>query len=205
MEVICSVEKISENYLIPVLEQLINEFPFIIKGIHADNGSEYINKTVANLLQKLLIELTKSRARHSNDNALVESKNAALVRKHLGYMHINQKWAPAINDFCRDYLTPYINFHRPCFFPVTVIDDKGKQKKFYPYKAMMTPYEKFKSLPNTKEYLKPGITFTTLDKIANEITDLEAARRMNDARKKLFDKIDAQNSLLCAKFRGVYE
>lgn len=205
MEVICSVEKISENYLIPVLEQLINKFPFIIKEIHADNGSEYINKTVANLLKKLLIELTKSRARRSNDNALVESKNGALVRKHLGYMHINQKWAPAINNFCREYLTPYINFHRPCFFPVTIIDDKGKQKKFYPYKAMMTPYEKLKSLSNAKEYLKPGITFTTLDKIANEITDLEAAKKMHNARKKLFDKIDAQNLLLCAKLHGVYE
>jgi transposase InsO family protein len=202
MEVICSVERISENFLIPVLEQLINEFPFIIKGIHADNGSEYINKIVANLLQKLLIELTKSRARHSNDNALVESKNGALVRKHLGYMHINQKWAPAINNFCRDHLNPYINFHRPCFFPVTTIDDKGKQKKLYPYKAMMTPYEKFKSLPNAEKYLKREITFVILDKIANKITDLEAAKEMHKARTKLFDKIDTQNLLLCAKFRG---
>nr|VFK00645.1 MAG: hypothetical protein BECKLFY1418B_GA0070995_12001 [Candidatus Kentron sp. LFY]VFK02315.1 MAG: hypothetical protein BECKLFY1418A_GA0070994_11892 [Candidatus Kentron sp. LFY] len=46
------------------------------------------NKRVANLLNKLLIELTKFHTRHGNDNALVESKNGSIVRKHLGYMHI---------------------------------------------------------------------------------------------------------------------
>ena len=50
--------------------------------------STYINHRVAQLLNKLLIELTKSRARQSNDNAPVESKNGAIVRKHLGYAHI---------------------------------------------------------------------------------------------------------------------
>ena len=97
MEVVCSVERISENCLIPVLDNQLEEFPFVIYEIHADNGSEYINKEVAKLLQKLLIELTKSRARHCNDNALVESKNGSIVRKCLGYMHIKQKWAPEIN------------------------------------------------------------------------------------------------------------
>ena len=81
-EVVCTVEKISEHYLIPVLEQLLDTFPFVIKGFHSDNGSEYINKQVAKLLEKLLIEFTKSRARHTNDNALAESKNASIVRKY---------------------------------------------------------------------------------------------------------------------------
>ena len=159
-EGVASVERISERYLIPVLESLIDSFPFIIKGFHADNGSEYINKRVADLLNKLLIELTKSRSRRTNDNALVESKNGSIVRKHLGYHHIAQKWAPLINEFNQKYLNPYINYHRPCFFPIVTIDAKGKQKKTYPYKAMMTPYEKLKSLPDAKQYLKPDITFT---------------------------------------------
>nr|VFK81290.1 MAG: Integrase core domain-containing protein [Candidatus Kentron sp. SD] len=78
-EILCSVERISERYLIPVLEMQITQFPFVILGFHTDNGSEYINKRVAGLLNKLLIELTKSRARRSNDNALVESKNGSIV------------------------------------------------------------------------------------------------------------------------------
>lgn len=84
-------EEISEQYLIPVLETLLQAFPFKIKGFHSDNGSEYINQRVAQLLKKLHIGFTKSRSRHSNDNALVESKNGAVIKKILGYIHIPQK------------------------------------------------------------------------------------------------------------------
>jgi len=192
-EGVASVERISERYLIPVLESLIDSFPFSIKGFHADNGSEYINKRVAGLLNKWLIELTKSRSRRTNDNALVESKNGSIVRKHLGYHHIPQKWAPLINEFNQKYLNPYINYHRPCFFPIVKIDAKGKQKKTYPYKAMMTPYEKLKSLPDAKQYLKPGFTFQQLDDIALAISDNEAAHQLNEARKQLFKTIHEQD------------
>lgn len=105
-EAVCSVERISERYLIPVLTQMMAAFPFIIKGFYSDNGSEYINKHVCKLLTKLEIELTKSRSRHSNDNALAESKNASIVRKQFGYTHISQKWAPLINTFNLKYLYP---------------------------------------------------------------------------------------------------
>lgn len=188
-EVVCTLEKISEHYLIPVLEQLLDTFPFVIKGFHSDNGSEYINKHVAKLLEKLLIELTKSRARHTNDNALAESKNASIVRKHLGYSHIPQKWAPLINEFNQTYLNPYINYHRPCFFAEVIVDEKGKQRKRYPYDQMMTPYEKLKSLPNAPGYLKTGTSFKQLDKIANKISDNEAAGRLQEAKKQLFQTI----------------
>ncbi|MCP4408336.1 MAG: transposase family protein, partial [Gammaproteobacteria bacterium] len=159
---------------------------------HADNGSEYINKRVAELLNKLLIELTKSRARKTNDNALVESKNASIVRKHLDYHHIPQKWAPLINDFHQNYLNPYINYHRPCFFPVTTTDSKGKQRKTYPFEVMMTPYEKLKSLTDAESYLKPGIRFKQQDEIAYGISDNEAAKQLNEARKQLFATIAEQ-------------
>ena len=188
-EVICSVQGISEQYLIPVLEVLILTFPFEIKGFHSDNGSEYINHRVAQLLTKLHIEFTKSRVRHSNDNALIECKNGAIIRKILGYMHIPQRWADKINDFNKRYLVPYINFHRPCFFVEEKIDTRGKIRKIYPYKKITTPYEKLKSLPNAEQYLRPGIDFHTLDKIAMSMTDLESAKQMHEQRKLLFRKI----------------
>lgn len=87
-QLVATCEKISEAYLLPVIWQLLEGFPCVILGFHADNGSEYINYQVATLLEKLRIEFTKSRPRHSNDNALAESKNGAVVRKHLGYAHI---------------------------------------------------------------------------------------------------------------------
>lgn len=188
-EVICTVEKISERYLIPVLEQLLDTFPFKVLGFHTDNGSEYINKRVAELLEKLLIEFTKSRSRQSNDNALAESKNGAVVRKLFGYSHIPQRFAPLINDFNQQYLNPYLNFHRPCFFPETRTDDQGKQYKVYRYEKMMTPYDKLKSLPDAKDYLKPGVSFAILDQLAHQISDNQAADRLQKARQILFKTI----------------
>lgn len=189
-EGVATCEKISEAFLIPVLEALLLSFPFVIHGFHSDNGSEYINQRVAKSLNKLLIEeQTKSRSRHSNDNAQAESKNAAIVRKHLGYSHIPQCFATLVNAFCHDHLNPYINFHRPCLFAETITDAKGRQRKHYPYKMMMTPYEKLKSLPLAEQYLKHDITFQQLDAQAGEISDNEAAQRLNDARAILFKTI----------------
>lgn len=130
-EIVGAVEKISEYYLKPVLESALEQFPFQIKGFHSDNGSEYINKVTAKLLNKLLIDQTKSRARHCNDNALVEGKNGAVIRKHIGYMHIPQRYASSLNEFYRDHLNVYLNYHRPCGFATIKISEKGKIKKVY--------------------------------------------------------------------------
>ncbi len=165
----------------------MDTFPFQLLGFHADNGSEYINRHVAELLAKLHIELTKSLARHCNDNALAESKNATVVRKILGYVHIPQRFAPQVNRFNQDRLNPYVNYHRPCFFPDTVTDAKGKQRKRYAH--MMTPYDRLKSLPAAATYLKSGVTFEQLDASAYAISDNEAAERLQNARHKLFETI----------------
>lgn len=188
-EIVVSVEKISEMHLIPALEILLDSFPFEIINFHSDNGSEYVNKTVAELLKKLLIEFTKSRPRQSNDNALAEGKNAAVVRKIFGYSHIPQRYAEEINAFNQSALNPYINYHRPCLYPTVIMDEKGKQKKKYEYKNMMTPYEKLKSLPEANRYLKAGLTFKRLDDIATSMTDNEAAEHLQQQRKLLFNHI----------------
>ena len=192
-EVVCTVEKISELYLMPAIEQLLACFPFVIKGFHSDNGSEYINYKVAKLLSKLLIEFTKSRSRQSNDNAQVESKNGSVIRKLFGYAHIPQRWASLINEFNHKTLFPYINYHRPCFFPKTITDSKGKDKKTYPYECMMTPYDKLKSIENAINYLKPDITFELLDKVALSQNDDQAAEQLQKERSKLFKTINERD------------
>jgi len=188
-EIVASVERISEAYLVPVLETMLLQFPFITRGFHSDNGSEFVNRTAARLLNKMLIRFTKSRPRHSNDNGLVETKNGSVVRKQLGYAYIPQRCAELINEFNRDFFNPYINFHRPCFFPVSVIDPKGRIKKTYPYKMVRTPYEKLKSLPKAERYLHPGVTFEKLVTIANQMSDNQFAERMVKARSNLFGQI----------------
>ena len=186
-EIIASVEQISEAFLEPILKLIIAQYPFMIIEFHADNGSEYINHTVAALLNKLLVRLTKSRSRQTNDNALVESKNGSIIRKHMGYFYIHQKYAPEINDFYLKVFNLYLNFHRPCGFATITTNSKGKQKKIY--KTYLTPYEALKNIPNAKKYLKPGTTFNQLDQISMQHSDNEYATIMDEEKSKLFDKI----------------
>lgn len=188
-EFVGAVPRISEAFLLPLLEEALQAFPFALRGFHSDNGSEYINHRVAAMLGKLHLEFTKSRPRHCNDNALVESKNASVVRKHLGYTHIPSQHAQAVHAFTRDVLTPYLNFHRPCFFPVITTDAQGRQRRRYPLKAVHTPYEKLKAIDAKGRCLKSGITFTDLDKLAMQVSDSQAAERLNQARQQLFNTI----------------
>ena len=181
------VAAISERFLVPVLEALINAYPFEIVGFHADNGSEYINHRVAALLNKLHIgQFTKSRARQCNDNALVEGKNGAVIRHYLGYDHIPQRFAAAVNTFTQEILSPYLNYHRPCLFATEQRDAKGRIRKRYRDQDTATPYEKLKSLPDAARLLKADVTFERLDIVACAHSDLDAALAVNAARDELF-------------------
>ena len=182
------VEGISEAFLLPVLELVIAQFPFEILGFHSDNGSEYINHKVAKMLDKLRIEQTKSRSRHSNDNALAESKNASVVRKHMGYSHIPKKYAKPINAFYEGVFNSWLNLHRPCLYATEIVIEKGKIKKVYKNKDVKTPLECLVLL-NEKGLVKfkADITLEDLQVKAKEKTDLQAAQDMQKAKAELFE------------------
>jgi transposase InsO family protein len=168
-----------------VLEALLAQFPFRIRGFHSDNGSEFINYNVAHLLGKLLIEQTKSRAHRSGDNGLVESKNGSIIRKHLGYGHIDAQHAEATDQFHRQHLNPYVNFHRPCAVPKVITEANGKRRRVYLRWA--TPFELFRELPCCESSLRPGVTRAELERFAQTQSDTEAALALQRAKRKLFD------------------
>lgn len=192
-ELVASVEQISEAFLLPVITLLLDGFPFVIRGFHSDSGSEYVNHKTAQLLEKLRIEFTKSRPRQTNDNALAECKNGAIIRKTMGYSHIPQQHATAINRFYSEALNPYLNFHRPCYFAVDHIDAKGKIRKSYPHNQITTPWERLKSISQYEDYLKPGVTSQSLEHQANAMSDNEAAKQVQKARKFLFQSINRRS------------
>ena len=187
-QMVACVAAITQAHLKPVLQELLRRFPFRIRGFHSDNGSEFINDMVSGLLQDLLIEQTKSRARNSNDNGLVESKNGAVIRKHMGYGYIAQHHAEDIHAFYRTHFNPYLNFHRPCGQPERIVDQRGKEK--FVYKRYATPWETLRTLeqalPPGQSYLQPAVSIPELDRIAQTCSDTEAARRMQEAKRKLF-------------------
>lgn len=183
-EIVCCVEGISEAFLLPVLEEALWSFPFVLHAFHSDNGSEYINHRVSEMLNKMLVKQTKSRARHSNDNALAETKNGSIIRKHMGYGHIQKQFATDIHLFYQTHFNTYLNFHRPSGYATVITDEKGKQQKVY--NLYETPYEHFKKLPGAETFLRPGISFDTLDAISLEMDDNMCAKLMKEAKKILF-------------------
>ncbi len=183
-QVVGASAQIGEKWLLPVLEAILAQFPFRILGFHSDNGSEFINGRVAGLLNKLLAEQTKSRPRHSNDNGLVEAKNGAVIRKHIGYGYIGATHAEAISAFYRDHFNPYLNFHRPCGVPETITDTKGKQRRVY--RRYATPWEILQQISDFAAYLKPGTTRENLKYRADARSDTRAACGMQEAKRKLF-------------------
>ncbi len=183
-EIVAATPQISELWLLPVLEAILQQFPFKIRGFHSDNGSEFINYNVARLLEKLLIEQTRSRPHRSGDNGLVESKNGAIIRKHIGYGYIGAQHAEAVDRFHREQLNPYINFHRPCAVPTVLTAANGKRRRIY--QRWATPFELFRELPRCDSFLQPGVTMAELERFAQSQSDTEAALAMQRAKRQLF-------------------
>jgi transposase InsO family protein len=183
------VETICERDRLPVLEALLHQFPFRILGFHSDNGAEFINHNVAQMLEKLLVEFTKSRAYRTTDNALVEGKNGAVVRKHIGYGFMASGHAGQRQRFYTAHWNPYLNFHRPCGYAVLHKAARGRVKRIYRADDYRTPFEKLSSLPQWQQHLKPGLTETLLRQQASRHSDTEAARLMQKAKLDLLKRV----------------
>ena len=129
-QIVGCCETISEAHLTPVLEAILHQFPFRIRGFHCDNGSEFLNHKVEKLLNKLLLEeFTKSRANRTTDNALVEGKNGAVVRKHIGHEPIGARHAEEVQRFYTAEFNSYLNYHRPCGFTTVELSANGKRRR----------------------------------------------------------------------------
>jgi hypothetical protein len=155
---------------------------------------EYINERMLELMESSRIELTKSRPRRSTDNALVEGKNGAVVRKMFGCTHIARSKAGLINDFNREHFNPLNNMHRPSLFASLEDDPKkpGRTLRRYHAKDAQTPLEKLASLPASLRHLKAGVALKGLQAQEAEHSDLQAAQARNAAwaelAPKLYDK-----------------
>lgn len=188
--VLGAAPEINALHLLPVLRDMIGQYPFRIRGFHADNGSEFINYKVADLLNRLLVEeFTKSRPHRSSDNALVEGKNGAVVRKHLGYQYIPQTASAAIHQFYREQMNPYLNYHRPCGFATVRTEPSGRRRRIYRPNDYATPWEKFGQIPDAEAFLRRGTTWAELEREAARHRDIKAARALQAARTKLFAQI----------------
>lgn len=184
-EALGCVPRITEEHVLPVVEAMLHQFPFRVLELHSDNGSEFVNHPLFRMLEKLGVELTRSRPNRSSDNALVEGKNGAIVRKHMTYGHIPSQHADAIQRFYTAHFNVYLNYHRPCGFAQIHTDAKGHRQRHYATADYATPYETLRSLPDSHRFLKDGMRWEQLNQIAYAVSDTEAARRMMQAKAEL--------------------
>ncbi len=168
---------------------MMAQFPFEILGFHSDNGSEYINRKVAKMLEKLRIEQTKSRSRHSlRTTPWPQAKNASMVRKHMGYSHIPKKYAKPINAFYEGVFNSWLNLHRPCMYATDIVSEKDKIKKVYKHEDVKTPLECLVLLTEKGLVkLKKGVALEDLLAQAKGKTDLQAAQEMQKVKTDLFE------------------
>src|ERR1017187_9627319 len=130
------------------------------------------------------------------DNALVEGKNGAVIRKHMGYQHIGGEHAEAIQKYHTGHLNPYLNNHRPCGFATVTVNQKGKRKRVYRIEDYATPYAKLKLIPQAEQYLKAEVTWEKLDRLAGSAGNTEFAQRIMRAKSALLRKCRGQEDLL---------
>ena len=117
----------------------------------------------------------------------METKNGAVIRKHIGYGYIDARHANRINDFYQEYLNPYLNYHRPCAQPDVKIDEKGRKR--VTYKRYQNPLETLSLLDKPAQYLRDGLSMNALKRVAAAISDTDAARRMQQAKARLFERL----------------
>jgi hypothetical protein len=191
-EVVTTAPQISEYGLIPLLEQLLEQFRLLSGDSIPTTAAKSSIYTVAKLLGKLLVEQTKSRAHRAGDNGLVESKNGAAVRKHMGFGHIGAQHAEAVNPFHRQYLKPYINFRRSCSIAEIVELPNSKRRRVY--RKWVTPFEIFSQTPERQRYLRASVSLGELKRLAAVQSAPEAAIAMQQAKQKLLSGISRRSA-----------
>jgi len=116
----------------------------------------------------------------------VETKNGAVIRKHMGYGYIAAEHAERIPYFYSAHCNPYLNYHRPCAQADIEVDEKGRQQ--HHYRRYQTPLETLLALQPAPA-LRQGISVAVLQRIAAALSDTAAAQRMQQAKGKLFEQL----------------
>jgi hypothetical protein len=166
------VERISERHLMPVLEAILHQFPFHIRGLQCDPDSGLLSYRETKLLNKLLVQFTTARPHW---------------KASPGDDSIGSRHAEALQKFVTAHFNPYVNYHRPCSF-ANVKPALDGSRRTCRAEVYLTPYEKLLSLPNWQEYLKPGVTPLLLQRRASRVSDTESAQQMQSAKVALLSK-----------------
>src|ERR1700723_2508051 len=162
----CAPLLVREQHLLTeVLSEVRKCMPFALLGFDTDNDSVFMNETVKTYCEGAGLVFTRCRSYRKNDQAWVEQKNGAVVRRTVGYRRYEGLEAAAALARLYTALRLFVNFFQPSFKLVAKSRDGAKVKKTYLPPA--TPCQRLLADPRTTEDVRCRVTeiYTTLDPV----------------------------------------
>jgi hypothetical protein len=144
-----------QSLVVEGLQALFRQIPFRILGIDSDNDGAFINETLLNFCKQQQIEFTRSRAYRKNDQAWVEQKNGAVVRRLVGYDRFSGVIAGQTLAHLYQHSRLYVNYFQPSFKLRNKTRYGAKVSRTYDPPA--TPCERLLRHPAVNEEVKEGL------------------------------------------------
>jgi hypothetical protein len=159
------------------VSEIRTKLPFRVRGLDVDNDGAFINDTLVDYCRDNKIEFTRCRAYKKNDQAWIEQKNGAVIRRMVGYGRLEGAQAAAVLNRLYTAARLFVNFFQPSFKLLSKTREGAKViKKYYP---PATPCERLlerKDVPDEcKEQLRQNLM--ALDPV-QLLNDIREAQRM---------------------------
>ena len=166
-----------QSLVVEGLEVLRKQLPFPLLGLDFDNDSAFINDTVLSYCDTHAIKFTRSRPYHKNDQAWVEQKNSAIVRRFVGYERFAGFIAGQALAQLYQHIRLYVNYFQPSFKLLRKVRQGSKIRRVYD--KPKTPYNRLISHPNILNFNKDFLNAESekLDPVhlLHQIRDKQAA------------------------------
>jgi hypothetical protein len=154
------------SLVVEAMEHVQSLFPWLLRGVDFDNDSAFMNDTVVPWCRGQKLEVTRSRAYKKNDQAFVEQKNGAVVRRLMGYGRFEGVETARVMVRLYAAARLYVNFFQPSF----KLKEKRREgaKVIKRYHAPSTPSERALAHPKLAEAVKQRLRdqYRTLDPVA---------------------------------------
>jgi len=154
-----------QTLLTEVLSEMRRRMPFPLLGFDTDNDSVFMNETVRSYCVEAGLVFTRCRPYRKNDQAWVEQKNGAVVRRSVGYRRYEGLEAAALLGQLYSALRLFVNFFQPSFKLAQKTRDGAKvSKKYHP---PATPYQRLIADVRISDVVRRQVTaiYTTLDPV----------------------------------------
>ena len=172
-----------QGLLTEVLSEVRKRLPFALLGFDTDNDSVFMNETVQAYCQAAGVEFTRCRPYRKNDQAWVEQKNGAVVRRIVGYRRFEGLEAAAALAQLYTSVRLFVNFFQPSFKLAAKARDGAKvQKRYHP---PATPCQRLLADPRTSEEVRQRVTA-----VQASLDPLRLLREIRAAQQQLVEIAD---------------